>query len=451
MNDNIFREYDIRGKYPFDINEDVAYRIGLGYGSYLQEFLNQDKCIISYDNRISSFGLATALINGLTDTGINVINTGLSTTPMHYFARQIYNLYGIMITASHNPKDDNGFKFSFDHYANARGQMIQDFKDYIKKGEFKKGIGYVENIDITEEYIQYITKNIKLGNKKLKVVLDPANGVSCTIARKIYEKFNIDLTIINEESDGTFPNHHPDPSVEENLQQLKNKVLEVHADIGIGFDGDGDRIGIIDNCGNRVLIEDYAILILRNIIDKVDNKKFLYDAKCSSSFKDEIIKLGATPVICRTGSSYTMLKVAEEKIPLGIQYVGHISLSDRTFDSESAMMSSLRLIEILSKTEYSLNNLIDTIPHYLTTHEIKIASKDNIKNVVIKQIQNYCDKMKYRYEKIDGLMVYFKDSWAYIRASNTGPNICLKCEAKNERDLKNLEKLFSTLINTYNE
>ena len=451
MNDNIFREYDIRGMYPNDINENVAYKIGLGYGSYLQEFLNQHTCIVSHDNRLSSEALNENLIKGLLETGINVIDYGLTTTPMHYYARHINNLYGIMITASHNPACENGFKFSFDEYANARGSMIKEFKNYIEKGKFLSGNGKLEPKNIKEDYINYVLNNLKFGKRQIKVVLDPANGVTTTIARDIYSKLNIDLTIINEENDGTFPNHHPDPSIEDNLDMLKKEVKKKKADIGIGFDGDGDRIGIIDEKGNLVAIEDYSIIILRNIIDKVTNKKFLYDAKSSDNFKDEVLRLGGTPVICRTGSSYTMKKIKEDNIPFGFQYVGHISFNDRTFDTESAMYSSLRLIEILSKTDKSLSELINTIPHYMHTPEEKIASDDSKKFQVIDMIKKYCDDQKFDYMEIDGLKVLFKDSWAYVRASNTGPNITLRCESKNKKDLNNLEKLFKTLIDIYNK
>lgn len=451
MKDKIFREYDIRGKVPSDINEEVAYKIGLGYGSFLQEFLNQDTCVISHDNRISSEMLHENLIKGLLETGINVIDYGLTTSPMHYYARHINDLFGIMITASHNPSDENGFKFSFDEYANARGIMVKDLKTYIDKGIFKKGNGKLEQKSIKEEYINYVVNHLKFGKKRIKVVLDPANGVTTTIARDIFEKLNIDLTIINEESDGTFPNHHPDPTIEDNLTQLKEKVLEIKADIGIGFDGDGDRIGIIDELGNMVSIESYAVIILRNIIDKVTNKKFLYDPKCSDIFKDEIERLGATPVICRTGTSYTQEKVLKENIPFGIQYVGHISLNDRLFSTESAMYSSLRLIEILSKTDKTLSELISTVPKYFNTPEQKFASSDDKKHQVIENIKRYCVEKNYKFIEIDGLKVLFKDSWAYVRASNTGPNITLRCESKTEENLDNLVKLFTTLINIYNK
>lgn len=451
MKDKIFREYDIRGNVPNDINEEVAYKIGLGYGSFIQEFLNQNACVVSHDGRISSESLHKSLIKGLLETGIKVIDYGLTTTPMHYYARHINNLFGIMITASHNPKNDNGFKFSFDEYTNARGIMVKDLKTYIDKGNFKTGTGTLEHKNINEEYINYVVEHLKFGKKRIKVVLDPANGVSAIVARNIFEKLNIDLTIINEEIDGNFPNHHPDPSIEENLEQLKEKVKEIKADIGIGFDGDGDRIGIIDELGNMVSIEAYGIIIIRNIIDKVENKKFLYDAKCSDNFKDEVLKLGGTPVICRTGTSYTQEKVLKENIPFGIQHVGHISINDRLYSTESAMYSSLRLIEVLSKTDKTLSELVNTVPKYYNTPEQKFLSTDEKKHEVIENIKKYCDEKNYNYIEIDGLKVLFKDSWAYVRASNTGPNITLRCESKNQNSLDNLIKIFTTLIDIYNK
>ena len=196
MNPNIFREYDIRGTYPESINETVAYTIGRSYGSYLKEKLEQTTCIVSHDNRLSSPSLAAYLIKGITDSGLNVFNYGLTTTPMHYYARYIHNLFGIMVTASHNPKDDNGFKFSFDNLANARGKMIEDFKNYTFEGKFLSGVGTVSSGNITEKYVEYLRYGIELGNKKCKVIVDLGNGSTSIIARKILEKLNIYFDIL---------------------------------------------------------------------------------------------------------------------------------------------------------------------------------------------------------------------------------------------------------------
>lgn len=450
MDDRIFRSYDIRGKYPSQINEDIAYQVGLGYGSILQEKYLQTACIVSHDNRISSPSLHEALLKGLLETGINVIDYGLTTTPMNYFARHINNLYGIMITASHNPADENGFKFSFDHYANARGEMITDFKKYIKEGKFVTGNGKLEKKSINNEYIKYLKDNIKLGNKKLKVVLDPANGSVTSILEEAIKEFNIDYIIINGKSDGTFPNHHPDPAIEANLDQLKKAVIANNADVGFSFDGDGDRLGIIDNNGNMISIEHYSILLIRQMIKEIKDKRFLYDAKCSDNFKDEVLKLGGTPIICRTGSSYTQLKINEENIPYGFQYVGHIGINDRYYSTESSIYSLLRLLEILSNIDENLNELVKDLPVYYNTEEIRFDCSDDKKRLVIDNIRRYCDDKGFKYLEIDGLRVEFNTGWAYVRASNTGPTITFRAEAKNQDDLDKINKLFTTLINLFN-
>lgn len=451
MNDNIFRSYDIRGIYPTEIDENIAYKIGLGYGSILQSKYNQTSCVVSHDNRISSPSLTNSLIKGLLETGINVIDYGLTTTPMNYYARHINNMYGIMVTASHNPSRENGFKFSFDEFANARGYMITEFRDYIKAGDFKKGTGTLVTKSIKNDYIKYLKDNISLGEKKLKVVFDPANGSVTEILSDVLKEFNIDYEIINGVSDGRFLSHHPDPSVNENLAQLKDAVIKKKANLGFSFDGDGDRLGIVDHLGNTISIEHYGMIIVKNIINNVDKKIFLYDAKSSDNFKDYVTSLNGDTVICRTGSSYTQEKIIKDGIPFGFQYVGHIGINDRGFCTESAIYAALRLIEILSNTDESLYDLVKDLPVYENITEMRIESTDDKKREVIENIKKYCVKNNYKIMEIDGLRVMFPTGWAYIRASNTGPTINFRAEAKNKKDLDNLVKTFTTLIDLLNK
>ena len=287
INRNIFRGYDIRGVYPTEIDEDTAYTIGLGFGSYIKS-IGKTTCVIGHDNRLSGPVLYHALAAGILETGIDIISLGLCTTPMYYYACIKLGVYsGVMVTASHNPKDDNGFKFAFDENGNCKGQEIQDFLAYIEKGEFAKGEGKVSNYDITNDYIELFKNNLHFGPRRVKAVIDPGNGASSVIAKKLYSMFPIDLYSINDISDGTFPNHHPDPCVEANLEQLKAKVQEVGADVGLGFDGDGDRMGVISNSLEFIPTDYYMIAIIRDIVNKVDKKEFLYDVKCSKSLSDE--------------------------------------------------------------------------------------------------------------------------------------------------------------------
>jgi phosphomannomutase/phosphoglucomutase len=451
MKEEIFREYDIRGKYPDELNESGAYTIGRSYGSIIQEKYGQNTCVVSYDNRLSSHSLAVNLIKGITDSGCNVINYGLTTTPMNYYGRYLNNIYGIMVTASHNPKDDNGFKFSFDNLANARGQMIKDFKEYTLNGIFKTGTGTVTNNDITEKYIEYMKNGITLGPRKRKVIIDCGNGVTCTVARKIFSKFNIDFEIINEENDGSFPNHHPDPAVAENMVQLQKKVIETHADLGIAYDGDGDRIGFVKEDGTLMQTEEFMIIIIRDIIKNVTNKTFLYDVKCSKALEDEIIKLGGTPLMYRTGASYTEAKCKEANLPFGGELSGHVFFRDKVADIGSGIYASLRMVEILSKTNLKVTELCQGINKYFATPEIKIHSDDDKKLMVIENIKKYCQEQNFPIIDIDGIRMSFQTGWALVRVSNTGPNITFRAEATNQDDLNKLNAYFMNLIEHYNK
>ena len=449
MNESIFKAYDIRGRYPEEINEKLAYTIGKSYGSYLKKYYEKNKCVIGRDNRLSSLNIAAALKSGLLDSGINVIDYGEITTPMHYYTRYLNNTYGIMVTASHNPKDDNGFKFSFDPLANARGKMIEDFKEFTLKEKFLDGNGLYEQRKIKEEYLTYLKENIFMGSKKVKVVFDPGNGVTTTIIKSAVELFpNIEAYYICDENDGTFPNHHPDPAVEENMTMLKQKVLEVHADIGVAFDGDGDRLGIIDEQGKFVMADQYLIIAVRDLINKVKNKTFLCDVKCSKSLIDEIEKLGGNVFMSRTGTSFTEANTKENNIPLGGELSGHIFFNDRGPEICSAIYAGLRFIEILSKTEKTFSELLEGVTPYISTPEIKISCPNEVKFSIVDKVKNYVKEKNYSFIDIDGVRVNFPNSWVLVRASNTGPNLTLRFEATTKEELEEKQKEFTELVNT---
>ena len=451
INKNIFRGYDIRGLYPIDVNSEVANIIGRSFGTYVKR-LGKDTCIVGRDNRYSSLELSKSLIDGILSTGVNVIDLGLVTTPMYYYACIIKNNpTGIMVTASHNPKDDNGFKFAFDERGNARGEMIEEFRDFTLKGEFDSGTGILTKYDVRDEYIKLMLSSINLGNRPLKVVLDLGNGTTSCIAKDIYYRFPIDIEVIYGESDSSFPNHHPDPGVEENLSSLKRKVLELDADLGIGFDGDGDRIGIIDEKGNYIPTDKYMIIIIRDIINKVKDKKFLFDVKCTKALEDEIIKLGGNPICYKTGNSYVKSKIKEDNIPFGGELSGHIYFNDNFPGFDSGIYSGLRLIEILSNTNKNLSDLLEGINHYESTPEIKFISSDDKKFLVIDKIKEYCIDKRYNILTIDGVKVNFIDGWAVIRCSNTGPAITARFEATNKERLKEIEDEFINLIKEFNK
>ena len=451
INKNIFRGYDIRGIYPTEIDADTAYTIGRGFGSYIKS-IGKTTAVIGHDNRISSEALYKALSTGILETGIDIISLGLVTTPMYYYACIKLEVYsGVMVTASHNPKDDNGFKFAFDENGNCKGQEIQDFLAYILKGEFSKGEGKISTYDIRPDYLKLYRENLHFGDRRVKAVIDPGNGTTAIIAKELYEMFPMDLEIINGESDGTFPNHHPDPCIESNLEQLKAKVLEVGADVGLGFDGDGDRLGIVTSKGTFIPTDIYMILIVRDIINKVDNKRFLCDVKCSKSFSDAVEDIGGEVVTYRTGNSYTKAAVREMDLPFGGELSGHVYFRDRWPGFDSGLYAGLRLLEILSNTDKSIEELLEGITHYYSTEEIKFASPDEIKFEVVKKIGEYAKEKGYNYLDIDGIKVLYDDGWALVRASNTGPNVTARFEAKTEERLEEIQKEFVNLINELNK
>lgn len=446
----VFRGYDIRGVYPVDIDNDFAYTLGRSFATYIKRF-NKNTVVVGRDNRFSSLDLRDNLVKGLIESGANVIDLGLVTTPMYYYACiKLNNPTGIMITASHNPKDDNGFKFSFDERGNARGEMIEEFRDFTFEGYFDTGNGTYSTYDIKEEYKELFKNSLFFGDRRLKVVVDLGNATTFVIARELFEMFPIDFEIIFEESDPSFPNHHPDPCVEDNLTFLKKRVLETKSDMGIAFDGDGDRIGIIDNLGNYIPTDKYMIIIIRDLINKVEKKTFLYDVKCSKALSDEINRLGGEGICYMTGNSYTKTKTAELDLPFGGEYSGHVYFRDHFPGFDSGIYAGLRLVELMSKNNKSVSEMLKGINKYYSTPEIKIKSSDTNKFNVVNNVLNYVKEKGYDVLTIDGVRVTFNDAWALVRASNTGPNLTFRVEATTEKRLLEIKEEFEDIINKYN-
>ena len=452
LNKLMFREYDIRGIWKKDIDEEISYHIGRAFATKLLSF-KKSKMIVGYDNRLSSEIIENNLIRGLTDGGVDVVRLGLVTTPMYYYAWDVLDIKcGIMITASHNPKEYNGFKMSYNGIHNCFGKDVSDLYYVILNGIYSEGNGQISNYDIKDEYIKMIHNHIDMGNNKLKVVYDCGNGTTSIVAKDIFESNdNIEYIPLFADSDGTFPNHHPDPAVEENLSKLKEKVLEVNADCGIAFDGDGDRVGVVDNLGNMIPIDKFMIIIWRDIYDKVKNKKGFYDIKCSNVLRDELIKLGIEPIETRSGNSYTKMISYENDYPFGGELSGHLYFRDRFIGTDDGIYAGLRLVELLSKTNKRISELLEGITKYYSTPESKLPVEDSIKDDIINRVEEYCQNKGYTYSKIDGIKVLYDDGFALIRKSNTSPNITYRYEAKNEDRLKEIEREFNSLLDKLKE
>ena len=451
LNKLMFREYDIRGIWGKDINEEISYHIGRAFATKLLSF-GKNKMLVGYDNRSSSETIEKNLIKGLTDGGVNVVRLGLVTTPMYYYAWDKLNIKcGIMITASHNPKEYNGFKMSYNGIHNCFGKDVTDLYYVIINGIYSEGKGTISYADIKEDYVKMIHNHINMGNNKLKVVYDCGNGTTSIVAPEIFKHPNIEYIPLFTESDPTFPNHHPDPSVEENLKQLKEKVLEVHADCGIAFDGDGDRVGIVDNLGQMIPIDKFMIIIWRDIYNKVDKKEGFFDVKCSKALEDELIKLGIKPICTRTGNSYTKKISVENNYPFGGEMSGHLYFRDHFIGTDDGIYAGLRFIEILSKSKKKASELLEGINKYYSTDENKIEVEDTKKEKVVNRVEEYCKKKGYKYITTDGVKVLYDDGFALVRKSNTTPNITTRYEAKTQERLNEIEKEYNTLINKLKE
>lgn len=450
VNSEMFREYDIRGVYGEDLSAEVAYLIGKAFGTKLKE-LNIQSTVVGYDNRLSSVELEENLVKGLVETGANVKRLGLVTTPMCYFAaNHLGTNCSMMITASHNPKEYNGFKFSYNGVHNAYGKSVKEIYEIIEKGEFASGEGTTENVDIKEDYINLVVNKLDFGERRVKVVYDCGNGTSSIIAKEVFDRLpNIESVGICDVSDGNFPMHHPDPCVESNLDMLKVKVKEVGADIGVGYDGDCDRVGFIDENGTFIEIDKFLVIMWKHLVNIVDKKECLYDVKCSKVLEDELNKINVKTVEYRTGNSYTRAASAEGDYPLSGELSGHVYFRDRWPGYDDGIYVGMRLIEMLSHTDKPLSSFLNDMVKYYSTPELKVKVEDSKKFDIVAKMEEYSKSKGYNYITIDGVKTKFDDGFALVRASNTGPNITMRFEATTEERLKELQEEFTTELNKY--
>ena len=438
---DIFRAYDIRGKYPEEINSDVFNQIGLALATKISS-KNSDPVIICRDGRISSKELADSLVDALVKCGVRVIDIGELPTPlMNFSLHKLRIKNGLMITGSHNPKNYNGVKMVIDNLT-IYGEHIQELYNLIEKKEFvkkdKKG-SCLKNTSIANNYIQYVKENINIENN-LKVVIDCGNGITGPLVNDICESFSLNYKIINESVDGNFPNHPPDPTNPDNLKQIKKVLQESKADIGIAFDGDGDRMILVKNDG-QIIWPDQLMIIFSNKILKSQKGKIVFDIKCSKYLSDSILKNGGDPIVSRTGHSFIKKSMAENNAILGGEMSGHIFFNDKWFGFDDGVYTFLRIMEILSN-EKEYNKIFDDLPQSMTTPEIAIEFKQNNhftfmnKFVKLAEFDN-CQKID-----IDGLKVIYDDGWGLIRCSNTTSCVVLRFEADNKNSMNRIKSKF---------
>lgn len=445
INPAIFREYDIRGIAENDLTDDNVYTCGRGFGTYYRK-QGQKTVVIGQDVRLSSPRIAHALTRGLNGSGCNVIDIGTVPTPVLYFALFHLNVgNGIMITASHNPKEFNGFKVSLNK-TTIFGQEIQNLMKITNAGKYVSGTGTVEARDVTTAYVDYITDHVRI-KKGIKVCFDTGNGTCGPLVEKIMNKIGADYNILYKTPDGNFPNHLPDPTVIDHIKDLIQTVRDGEYQCGIGFDGDGDRIGVLDEHGNIIWGDVLLAIYAEEVLKKLPAAKIIFEVKCSKGLIERIDALGGKPIMYKTGHSLIKAKMKAEGSPLAGEMSGHIFFADRYYGYDDALYAGLRLLEILSTGE-PLSKLAARVPSYFSTPEIRLETSDETKFEIVDKLRRDFRK-SYNVIDIDGVRVDFPDGWGLIRPSNTQPVLVLRFEAKTEARLTEIKNLFFDTLAKY--
>jgi phosphomannomutase/phosphoglucomutase len=438
INPAIFREYDIRGIAEIDLNDENVELLGLGLGTYYRR-ISQNRVIVGGDVRLSTPRIRERIIKSLQKTGCDVIDIGQVPTPVLYFSLFHYDIpNGIMVTASHNPKEFNGFKVCA-HKTAIYGDEIQKIRRLIESGDFSKGNGICEKREIIDDYINYITSGVNI-SKGLKVVVDTGNGICGPIMEKILKRLGVEFEILYKEPDGNFPNHLPDPTVEKYIKELIERTKTGDFHLGIGIDGDGDRIGVVNENGEVIWGDMLLAIFAQEVLKKQPGAKIIFEVKCSKGLIERIEELGGIPIMYRTGHSLIKVKMKQENAPLAGEMSGHIFFADRYFGYDDAIYASLRLMEILSGGR-KLSELVNEFPRYFSTPEIRVDTDDNKKFLIVERLKERF-KGNYKIIDIDGVRVDFGDGWGLVRASNTQPVLVLRFEAKTRERLEEIKSLF---------
>ncbi len=445
MNSNIFRQYDIRGIVDQELTDETVVGISRAFAVCARR-RGYDRVLVGRDNRKSSPRYRDLVVEALVDSGCQVVDIGTVVTPMFYFAARHLGIgAGLMITASHNPGHYNGFKVLLGD-ATIYGEEIQELRRMVERGESIAGAGgSLEYVDITEAYIGMIKDKVRLGPKKLVIVVDCGNGTASLFAPRVFRELGCTVHELFCESDPDFPNHHPDPVKPENCRDLIKEVQRVGADIGLGFDGDGDRLGVVDAKGNIIWGDMLMILFWREILPKHPGAECIVEVKCSQSLIDEIKRLGGRPLIYKTGHSLIKAKMKEIGAVFTGEMSGHMFFADEYYGYDDALYAAARLLRILSHSDRTITEMLADVPRYYATPEIRVHSSDEEKFRIVEEVLAHF-RRKYQVIDVDGARILFPGGWGLVRASNTGPELILRCEGRTPADLAAIkEELFGYL------
>lgn len=445
MMSTIFRQYDIRGIVGRDLDDEQVDRISRAFAAYACG-QGQTQILLGYDNRHSSPHFRDIAAQALVESGFRVIDLGMVITPMFYFACHHLNIRaGLMITASHNPPEYNGFKLLLGE-STICGDQIQEVKRIAEEGAFLyKDGGSLETYDIQPAYHQMILEKIKMGPRLIKAVVDCGNGTASLFAPQILRDLGCEVVELYCESDPDYPHHHPDPVNPNNMDDLVDMVLRCKADLGIGFDGDGDRLGLVDSHGNMIWGDLLMILFWRELLPRYPGTPAIVEVKCSQSLIDEIKRLGGKPVLYKTGHSLIKAKMKEIGAIFTGEMSGHMFFADEYYGYDDAIYAAARLLSLLSRQEKSLAELLQDVPRYYSTPEIRIPSTDAEKFHQVERVIQHFEPL-YEIIKVDGARILFPQGWGLVRASNTGPELIVRCEGNTPQALEEIKsELFSFL------
>lgn len=450
INKYMFREYDLRGKISGDeLNEQTMELIGRGFGTFLKR-RGVSAVVIGYDSRRTSPKFKEAVVRGLTSTGCDVIDIGMTLAPILYFAQ--YHLKckgGVMVTASHNPNDWSGLKLAQDYSKTLLGDELQEVRKIIEEDDYIVGKGAIKKADVKKAYIKDVASRVNLA-RKMKVVIECGNGTAGAFAPDVLREIGCEVVEVCCEVDPRFPNHFPNPELKEAKELLSKKVLENHADIGCSYDGDGDRLGVVDEKGNNVWTDQVLIILSRQVLENQPGAKIVFDVKCTEALVEDIKAHGGVPIMWKTGHSYIKRKAQEIDAAFAGERSGHIFYRQNYYGFDDAIFSSVKLIEYLSQQKKPFSKLLETTPKYYSSPTIHVPCPDSKKyEIVDKLVEEF--KKEYRVIDVNGARVYFEDGWGLVRASSNEPVLVLVFESKNQESLEKYKKIFRDKFKKYPE
>lgn len=449
LNPFIFRAYDVRGKVGIDITPEVFEPVGRAFGTLVRRRGGR-AVALGRDNRVSSGALKEAFAAGVLSTGLDVVDIGINHTPLLYFATAHWRLDGgATVTGSHNPVSDNGVKMVHAGAAPLSEEEISGLLATIETDDFERGAGRLTTRDPREDYFNAITAHVRLG-RRLRVVVDAGNGVAGVFAPELLRRLGCEVTELYCESDGSFPHHLPDPEMEENVRDLVAKVRETNADVGIAYDGDADRVGVIDEQGRRHEADLILALLARDLLTRHPGAAIVFDVKSSQVLIDDIRKHGGRPVMWKTGHSHLKRKMREDGILLGGEVSGHMFFAENWYGVDDGILASCKFLELVARESKPVSAHFDSLPHLFATPELKAACPDDKKFAVVAALQRDFTQ-RYETVDIDGVRVIFPDGWGLVRASNTNPYLTLRFEATSRPALEAMQKTVYDALRRYPE